>query len=525
MANKTLFQTLAGKFAPKADTVNNAGGQAYKMSDEHALAQYAATGCLNNTYYTSADNQLETVIKLCEKVSPEFIARTALYARKEGHMKDMPTLLCAILSVRGPSLLSGIFDRVIDNPKMLRNFVQIMRSGVVGRKSLGSLPKRLVLDWIGMRTDKDLFFASVGNSPSLKDIVKMVHPKPCDKSREAMLGYLIGRDYDAGLLPDVVNQFEAFKKSKKRNNMIAPDVPFQMLTSLELGKMHWTRIAMNASWQMTRMNLNTFQRHGVFEKRKMIELVANRIASRDLIRKARVFPYQLLMAYNAVGPKMPKRIKLALQDAMEIAVDNVPKIEGNVFVCPDISGSMQSSVTGYRQGATSSVTCLDAAALVSAAILRKNPYATVIPFSDNVVDVDLNPRDSIMSNSKKLAALPSGGTNCSAPLKRINKDKVDVDLVIMISDNESWIDSPDYSYLGGRSTETMKQWHVIRKHNPDAKLVCIDITPYGTVQGKEREDIANIGGFSDQVFKMIGSINESKNSENHWVELINSQRL
>ena len=27
---------------------------------------------------------------------------------------------------------------------MLRNFVQIMRSGVVGRKSLGTLPKRLV---------------------------------------------------------------------------------------------------------------------------------------------------------------------------------------------------------------------------------------------------------------------------------------------------------------------------------------------------------------------------------------------
>ena len=30
---------------------------------------------------------------------------------------------------------------------MLRNFVQIIRSGVVGRKSLGTTPKRLVRGW------------------------------------------------------------------------------------------------------------------------------------------------------------------------------------------------------------------------------------------------------------------------------------------------------------------------------------------------------------------------------------------
>ena len=63
-------------------------------------------------------------------------------------MKDMPALLCALLSVNGPGLLAEVFDRVIDSPKMLRNFVQIMRSGVVGRKSLGTLPKRLVLAWL-----------------------------------------------------------------------------------------------------------------------------------------------------------------------------------------------------------------------------------------------------------------------------------------------------------------------------------------------------------------------------------------
>src|SRR5579863_5793106 len=131
MANKTIFRSVIGKLLPKTNCTNEAGGQAYAMSSRHALAQYAATGCFGQTFYASGEEQLDRVLTLCEAVEPEFIARTALVARRQGHMKDMPALLCAILSIKGPGLLAEIFDRVIDNPRVLRNFVQIMRSGVV----------------------------------------------------------------------------------------------------------------------------------------------------------------------------------------------------------------------------------------------------------------------------------------------------------------------------------------------------------------------------------------------------------
>src|SRR5579864_4089154 len=84
MANKTLFNTTRGAMVPAANTRNEAGGLAYAMPPKHALAQYAATGCLNATFYASADEQLATVLDLCKQVEPEFIARTALYARSEG---------------------------------------------------------------------------------------------------------------------------------------------------------------------------------------------------------------------------------------------------------------------------------------------------------------------------------------------------------------------------------------------------------------------------------------------------------
>src|SRR4051812_48319026 len=194
MASKTLFKSLVGKLIPQANAVNEAGGVAYAMSPEQTLAQYAATGCLNSTFYASAGEQLDTVLKLCQTIEPEFIARTAIYTRQSGFMKDMPALLCAVLSVRSPGLMAEVFDRVIDDARMLRNFVQIVRSGVAGRKSLGTLPKRLIKQWIESRTDEQLFRASVGNDPSLADVIKMVHPRPANASRAALFGYLLGRE-------------------------------------------------------------------------------------------------------------------------------------------------------------------------------------------------------------------------------------------------------------------------------------------------------------------------------------------
>ncbi|HLF84714.1 MAG TPA: RNA-binding protein, partial [Blastocatellia bacterium] len=327
MANKNLFKSIVGRLIPATDAVNDERGPAYAFSPKHALAQYAATGCLNSTFYATAETQLQTVIELCREIEPEFIARTAVYARERGFMKDIPALLCAVLSVKDRALLGRVFPRVIDNGKMLRNFVQVMRSGAVGRKSLGTAPKRLVREWLDARSDEQVFTASVGQSPSIADIVRMVHPRPKSAVRAALYAYLVGRAVEAASLPDVVSKYEAFKQGARAET---PNVPFQMLTALDLGRDEWIAIAMNASWQMTRMNLNTFARHGVFERKGMAELVATRLRDATSIAKARAFPYQLMAAYATVDARVPAAVRNALQDAMEIAIANVPAIEGKV---------------------------------------------------------------------------------------------------------------------------------------------------------------------------------------------------
>jgi 60 kDa SS-A/Ro ribonucleoprotein len=44
-----------------------------------------------------------------------------------------------------------------------------------------------------------------------------------------------------------------------------------------------------------------------------------------------------------------------------------------------------------------------------------------------------------------------------------------------------------------------------RLGNDGPKLVCIDLQAYTTTQAPEREDILNIGGFSDAAFSVVAS--------------------
>lgn len=520
MANSKIFASAskgASRRSPVADTVNAAGERAYSLSDKGALAQIAVTGVFNNTYYATAKSQLDSVKELVSKVDAEFLARLAVYARSRGHMKDLPAYLCAVLASRDVALLDKVFDRVIDNGKMLRNFVQMIRSGEAGRKSLGSRPKKLVAKWLQEATDSQLLSASVGTAPRLADVIRLSHPKAEDAARDAFFKHILGHDLKEQALPELVANLEAFRKG---DSTVLPKVPFELLTSLPLSKEDWKTVARNASWTQTRMNLNTFARHGVFESADMVKLVASRLSDAEQVARAKVFPYQLLAAYLNVGDDVPTSIKNALQDAMEVSVANIPDFGLSVAVLPDTSGSMKSPVTGDRGTATTKVRCIDVAGLFTSALLRKNPDARVVPFDTRVHAVKMNPRDSIMTNAQYLAKFGGGGTNCSMALKHLNDVGAKDELVIYISDNESWADR---GY--GNRTGVMAEWASYKKRVPHAKLVCLDITPNTTSQAKDRKDILNVGGFSDEVFNVIHAFSKGELTPAHWAGCIEELEL
>lgn len=537
---------MAKNIAGSAKSVNYAGGDAYAMAPENALAQLAVTGCFNNTFYTTAESQAAQVLDLVGKSDPEFVAKLAVYAHTTGYMKDMPAALLANLAIRNPELCVKVFPRVVSNGKMLRNFAQILRSGQFGKRNASSQRlRKAIAQWFNSRTDEQIFFNSVGSNPTLGDVVKMARVRPTSKQRSALYAHLAGKEkgfFDgedfvtAESLPALVAAYEAFRVSPAGE---LPNAPFEMLLGLQLSPDDWKAVATKATWTQTFKSLNTFARQGVFKDSKVVELVAAKLCNQELIEKAKVFPYQLLMTYKAItnpgityratkskNPEefesMPPEIVAALEQALEVATRNVPSFDGlDVAICVDVSGSMSSSpVTGTRKGSTSKVMSIDVAGLIGSCLLRNNPRSRVLPFEGRLVNVKLNAKNKVMHNAQLLAAVGGGSTDCAQPLAKLNSEAAKVDLVIFVSDYESW--TGNHGITG--ATQMQGQWDLLKGRNPNAKLVCIDLAPHDTSQVVNRPDTFGIGGFSDQVFTMVSDF-VTGSSKNQWVDVINQVEL
>lgn len=526
--NKTVFKTQKNVNYPAATSYRNeAGGLAYRLEDRAALAQLLVTNCFNNTFYSSADDLAKQFNELCNKVDSEFLAKACVYGAENGRMKDSVSFGCAVLANRGPEglyYLSQIFERVM-NTKRLYGFVQIIRSGVTGRRSFGSAVKRLIQNWINNRDGEGLFKGSIGHSnPSLSDVIKMVRPRPENREREALYAYLIGKECKSRLLPPLVQEFERFKVNPVGT---VPAVPFQALSNIKLSTSQWEQLALSMPWNTLRMNLNTLERNGVFNNRSVVRQLAAKLASKDEVARNNVFPYQLMTAYK-FAENVPSEINVALQDAVELSTYNVPSYDCDVAVMVDTSGSMSSPVTGNRLGSTSKFTCVELASLIASTVLRKNPGSKIIPFDTQVHSCKFNPRDSLITNASTLARFGGGGTDCSCALRSLNVSRDwKYDLLFMISDNESWASLNSgyrgYSYGRGSYPDMAHEWSVYRKANPKAKMVLLDIQPNTSTQVQSDKNVLNCGGWSDVAFEIVGAF--LKGEKDSFVTAINNVNL
>lgn len=516
MVSKTLFPSKRSekvvKSIPVANTRNLAGGKAYDTGAEHSLCQYVATGTLNGTFYASEDQHLKTVQALVDKVSPELIAKAAVYGAETAKMKDMPAFLLAVLAARGEiDLLRRAFPRVIKNMKMLCNFVQIIRSGTLGRKSFGTAVKKLIQKFLKSRKPSDLFAQHFGHaSPSVADIIKMVRPRPEGPVESAIYSYLIGKNVDFDNLPFNAQQFELFKKGKTSE---VPNLDYRALSNCNLTKDNWKTIAENMPWNNLRLNLNKLAKEGVFDDKKLTKTLVERIRDPELVKKFNVFPYQLMTTVQNIDG-VPTPIINALQDALDISTSNVPDL-GDVAVLVDTSGSMSHAITGNRGSVTSKTSCVQVACMIASCIARNSSNPTIVRFDTIASEVKMNTRDSVLTNA---GSIPNtgGGTDIACGLHFIRKKGCKAKTVIIISDNESWFQGTGGYY--GRGTQAAAEWAKYCGDVKGAKLICIDLTPNKTVQVPDSKNVLNIGGFSDAVFDVIANFVEG--DSDHFVNVI-----
>lgn len=508
--NKQVFKNSS---AP--DTTNNAGSTAYSMSNFNTLAQLAVTGTFNNTYYASAQDQTTQILELCKKNTPIDVAKIAVYARQAGCMKDTPVVLLAYLfTLKDKTLFNKAYPIILNNVGQIRNFIKVIRSGIMGRKSLGSAGKKAIATLLNQMPGNTIVKQAIGSDPSFKDVLALAHPKPIDAEHQALYAYHMDKEYLKDDLPTILNNYLAFKEC---DTAIIPDIPFLMLTNLHLNTEQWRQVALKMTWNQLRLNLNNLARKNTFLDVAFTDEIASRLEKEENIKKSRILPFALYSTYASLCENVPQRIRIAVNRALEYSVANAPKLNGKTLILVDTSGSMTSPATGNRGGGTTKLKCVEVAAYFAAALVKANPgYTDVVLFDTKVYpQININPLDSIATITKTFTRF-GGGTDCSLGILWAINEHKQYDQIIMISDNESWLNNSWYS------TSLSNAWRKYKTFMPKTKLICMDIIPNTTTQVIDRSDCLNVGGFSDTVFSVISDF---INKDDNWTSRIRSIAL
>jgi 60 kDa SS-A/Ro ribonucleoprotein len=193
-------------FRAKAAAVrNHEGAPAVALSPALALYAAVATAALSDQFYEAADQRLDHLRQLVAQNDSLFVARLAVYAREQLHLRSVPLVLAVELArvYRGDNLVSRLVARVVQRadeiPELLACYAQANGRGAQP-KALGRLSKQVQHGLALAFNQFDAYqLAKYDRRDAvvrLRDALFLVHPKPCSDAQQAVFNHLV-----AGTLP------------------------------------------------------------------------------------------------------------------------------------------------------------------------------------------------------------------------------------------------------------------------------------------------------------------------------------
>jgi hypothetical protein len=230
----------------------------------------------------------------------------------------------------------------------------------------------------------------------------------------------------------------------------------------------------------------------------LIDLACKALGVEKAIRNSKVLPFRF---ETAMGEIRNRKLIMALSHAEEIALANVPHLDGRTAVVVDVSGSMWTPV-----GKSRTMTCNVLAALFAAALYKSND-CDVMTFDTRARYVSLNPTDSLSTISDKIARSGGGGTDFRAIFETLSEA---YDRIIILSDMQAWV-----GYHAPQ--KELKAYR--RKYGSDPHVYSFDLAGYGTMQFPEQKVYA-LAGFSEKVFDVMALLEQDRNAMVNAIEAV-----
>ncbi len=452
------------KIHARADTTNLAGGDAYRESPKLELAALMLTATLADGFYRTGDQTVARARELiAQNTDKRFVAKAALYARKEAGMRSITHLAAGELArqVKGEAWTAPFFTRLVHRPDDALEILAY-QLGVYGRPVPNALKKGLGAALARFDEYQLAKYRRADADVSLVDAVNLVHPPHTDALRKLINGTLPPAETWETRLT------QAGQQHAEDENALAvakAETWRDLLANRKLGYFALLRNLRNILAQAP----------------ELTELVVTTLTDARLIRRSLVMPFRFTTALEALhAANLPNAgvVLAALSAAVDVSLDNVPCFEGRTLVALDGSGSM----TGRP---------IKIGALFAAALAKGSTGADVMLFSTGAKYVSLNRRDSTLTLAGWLEAqCESAATNFHAIFETARGA---YDRVIILSDMQGWV--------GGHApTATFAQYKA--KHCCDPKVYSFDLAGLGTLQFPER-NVYCLAGWSDKALDTL----------------------
>lgn len=459
-------------------TTNYAGGKAYKVNPKFELVSILLTSMLKDGFYRSANDTLTRLKELMQQCDPLFVAKAAVFARREYGMRSITHVAGGEIAkmAKGQTWTKRFYKRLFKRPDDMMETLAYYVSQYGKRPIPNCLKKGIALSMSDYNEYQLSKYRGEGKSIKMIDLVNLCHPKNTPAIKKLVEGKLKS-----------TTTWEA-KLTEAGKSAVGETVEEKEENKAELKAEAWTSLIEQKTigYFALLRNLKNIEEQAPH----LIDKACDLLTSRESIKKSLVLPFQFMKALPMVKDR---RLTLAVAQAIEISLDNCPKLPGRSLICIDSSGSMK----GQN---------FDIAKLF-ACVLYKTNDADLITFSTKAGLVNLIPTDSLAGMQAQVPFL-DGGTDFNlifnALNNGLNKDKFKTKYarVIILSDMQAWV--------GGNTVAA--DWNKYRRNvNPEAFLYSIDLAALGTVQVPETNTFL-MAGFSEKIFDTMKALEEDRNA-------------
>lgn len=473
----------------KPNTVNLAGGEAYEKSPKLQIASLLLTNFCKDSFYETESQFIERLTQLYAGLSLEdkiFLAKAAIFARNEFGMRSITHVAANIIldDLKWNRLpwASRFFSHVVARPDDMSEILACyLKDGK--RKIPNSLKKGFAKAFDKFDDYQIAKYKMEDKMVSLVDIVNLCHPKPTVRNEDSLHKLVANTLKSASTFNNELAKAgreaktaeeKAENKAKVWESFVAKGEKVEMFALLR----NLRNIANDASEE----TLN-----------KALELLVNE----KRIHKSKIMPFRFMTAYDEIensslSISKKERIISALDDALDLAVSNIPSFEGRTLVALDCSGSMFNTWYSYDYSKFDSTTRFFKAAVFGAALAKAaNSKLCLFSMRANYVK-GYSKKDSVISIVNRLRHEElGGGTSFGSIFDLITANNDQYDRIIILSDEQSWVGSTKQAISNYR-----------RKFNSDVKLFMFDLAGHSTLQTPEKSSYC-LAGFSDKTFDLM----------------------